>query len=373
MTQTADVVVVGGGVVGCGVAWALARESLAVALLERDAIGAHASGVAAGMLAPLAEAHGDAPTLPLGLESLALYPDLVAELRERSGIDPQWVRSGVLRVATTEAETTRLAVRAAQLAAHGVEWWDAAAVRAAEPQLAAEVSGALWSPLEGHVESALLTAAQARAAQALGARVACGTPVLALRREGSRVVGVRTAAGDWSAPWVVLATGPWAGVGAGALGLVPALPVAPLRGQIVALRPPAGGLGAMVRGERAYLVPRRDGRVLVGATEERVGFDRRVTAEGVRGLLAAARELVPALGDADFSGAAAGLRPATPDGLPLVGAAPGLEGLLLAVGHARNGVLLSPITGRLVADQVAGKRLPDAAQAFRPERFGERG
>jgi glycine oxidase len=179
---------------------------------------------------------------------------------------------------------------------------------------------------------------------------------------------VRTPRGDWSAPWVVLATGPWAGAEAGALGLAWTPPVEPVRGQIVALRPARPVLAAIAWDERVYLVPRPDGRVLAGATEERVGFDRRTTEAGVRGLVDAAVALVPALADAPAAGAA-GLRPATPDGLPCVGAVPGLEGLLVAVGHHRHGILLSPWTARLVADLAAGRPLPAAAAAFAPARF----
>jgi glycine oxidase len=167
----------------------------------------------------------------------------------------------------------------------------------------------------------------------------------------------------------VLASGPWAGADAAALGLDRAPPVEPVRGQILALRPDRPLLRAIAWDERVYLVPRPDGRVLAGATEERVGFACHVTASGVRDLLAAATALAPPLARAELLSAQAGLRPGTPDGLPLVGPS-SLPGLALAVGHHRNGILLSPVTGRLVADVVAGKALPAAARAFDPGRFG---
>jgi glycine oxidase len=364
-----DVVVVGGGVVGCAVAWSLARAQLSVRLLERDAVGAHASRVAAGMLTPLAEAHGGEEALPFGLESLAMFPGLAAELRERTGLDPGFTRSGVLRVAASETGAERLQARARRLAEHDVVWLDAAAARSAVPALASGTAGALWSPREGHVESDLLTLAYAAAAEALGVGIECGVPVVGLVREGARVVGVRTPDGICAAGRVVLATGPWAGAEGSALGLPGPLPVSPVRGQIVTLRPGRAIATAIVWGEPAYLVPRRDGRLLVGATEEHVGFDCRTTAGGVSTLLAGAVALAPSLAGAELAGAAAGLRPGTPDGLPLIGSAPGLEGVVLAVGHHRNGVLLSPVTGRLVADLVTGKHLPAAAAAFAPQRF----
>jgi glycine oxidase len=364
----ADVVVIGGGVIGSAVAFALAREQLSVALLERDAVGAHASRVAAGMLAPLAEGR-DGDTLPLGFESLAMFPELAAELRERTGIDPGFVRSGVLRVATGPGEAARLRARAGALAEHDVEWLDPDELRLREPALAAGVRGALWSPREAQVASESLTAAYAGAARTLGARIECGSPAIALLRDRGRVSGVRTPAGEWRAPWVVLASGPWAGSDASALGVDPAPPVEPVRGQILTLRPDRPLLRAIAWDERVYLVPRPDGRVLAGASEERAGFACHTTAAGVRDLLDAAAELAPALARAELLAARAGLRPGTPDGLPLIGPAPALPGLVLAVGHHRNGILLSPITGRLVADVVTGKMLPEAARAFDPGRF----
>ena len=361
----ADVVIVGGGVIGCAIAHALAGEGLSVALLERDTIGAHASRVSAGMLTPFSS---ERDALPLGRESLARYPEWTEALRARSGVDPGFVGCGLLRVAWSEAEAARLRARAAALAGDGVEWLDAEALPAREPALAPGVLGATWSPREGYVDPPALTRACARAAAALGARIEERAPVLALRREGARVVGVRSAGGDWSAGRVVLATGPWAGAEAAALGLPWAPPVEPVRGQILTLRPAGRALGAIAWDERVYLVPRPDGRVLAGATEERVGFDCRTTEDAVRELAAAAAALAPALAGAPAE-ARAGLRPATPDGLPCVGPAPGIEGLLLAVGHHRHGVLLAPETADLIAALVAGRSLPPAARAFAPERF----
>ena len=368
-TKTADVIVVGGGIVGCAVAFTLAREGRSVVLLERDTVGAHASRVSAGMLTPLAEAEDDAPVLPLGREALALFPDLVAELRARTGIDPGFVRSGVLRVATTAAEAEALRARASTFRGDdGVAWLDATAAREHEPALSDEGLGALWSPNEAQIGAERLTAAYACAAATLGAQVEERTRVAMLLRNGTRVTGVRTEVGDWSAPWVVLATGPWAGCDAHGQGVLAPPPIEPVRGQIATLRPARPLLHAIVWDERVYLVPRPDGRVLAGATEERVGFDCRVTAGGVRALVAAAIARVPALADAVFVGAEAGLRPGSPDGQPVIGPASGQEGLLLAVGHHRRGVLLSALTGQLVADLIAGRPLPDAARTFDPAR-----
>ncbi len=367
--RRADVVVVGGGVIGCAVAWHLARERVSVALLERDDLAVHASGVAAGMLTPIAEVGEEGPLLRLGLESLEVFPALVEELREASGVDPEYARSGLLFAARTEEEEADLRDRARTLAHLDLAWVDAAAARAREPHQGPDLRGALWSPREAHVRGGLLTRAYGRAAESLGARILRGTPVVGLVRSGVRVVGVRTGEGDWSAGHVVLASGAWAGEAAAWLGAGPTLPIAPVRGQILEVEAPGVRLSTVLWGSGVYLVPRRDGRVTVGATEERVGFDCRVTARGVAQLLAAATRLVPALDDASFLGAWAGLRPATPDRLPLMGPAPGAEGLILAVGHYRKGIMLSPVTGRLVADLVLGKGVPPEARPLLPERL----
>jgi glycine oxidase len=366
MTRSCDAVVVGGGVVGCAVAFELAREGLAVLLLERGELAGEASGAAAGMLLPLGESPGPGPFLALARESLALFPALVAEVRERSGIDPEHTVSGALHVAGDPDSAARLAARARALAPFGAQWLDARETRALEPRLA-RVEGALLARAEAHVRSPLLVRALAGAAASLGARIETGTPCLRLRRAGERVVGVETPAGPVAAGCVVLCAGAWSP----ALAPFP-LPVEPVRGQILSLDSPRPALGSIVVGARCYLVPKRDGSLVVGATEERVGFDARVTAEGMAGLLAAAQDLLPALGACTFRGGWAGLRPSTPDGLPAIGAAPGAPGCLVAAGHHRNGVLLAPRTSRLVADLVLGKSLPAEAAAFAPDRFGAR-
>jgi glycine oxidase len=364
-----DAVVAGGGVVGSAIAHALAREGLSVCLLERGRLATQASGAAAGMLSPGGEADGPGPGLRLALQSLRAFPELCAELRERSGIDPELEVSGTLRVAFSTGEAAALRARAAALRECRLEWLDERATRDAEPRLAPGAAGAVLAPEEGHVRSALLAQAYAGAAAALGARVETGVAVQGLLLEGSRAVGVRTAAGDFHAGWVVVATGAFSGdLGAWLHGAW-APPVEPIRGQILSLDGPRPPLRQVRWGEDCYLVPRRDGSVVVGATMERVGFDCRVTAAGLRGLLDAAPRLVPALADAGFRAGWAGLRPGSPDGQPGVGPVPGFERLLVAVGHHRSGVLLSPVTARIAADLVAGKELSPEARALDPARW----
>ncbi|MCG8588140.1 MAG: glycine oxidase ThiO [Proteobacteria bacterium] len=364
-----DVVVVGGGVIGCATAYALAGEGHRVGLLERDHLAAHASGAAAGMLAPLSEASGPGPFLSLGLEALAEFPALCARLVELSGVDPEFEASGVLRVATGESEADELESRASRLPGCGLQWLDAGAARALAPGLSSDVVGALWSPQEAHVRSPLLAEAYARAAEALGARILAGSLVLGIATGRGRVEGVETSQGRVAAPAVVVCTGAWAAELYGWLpaerGFAP--PVAPVRGQIVSIESPHPAPRAIVWSGSTYLVPKRDGSLVVGATEERVGFDCRLTAEGVEGLLASARRVLPTTASARFRGGFAGLRPASPDGLPLIGPVPGTEGLWLAAGHHRNGVLLSAVTAARVADGVLGK--DSDGGPFAPARF----
>ena len=371
-----DMIVVGGGVVGASVAFHLAREGISVSLLERDGLAAGASGAAAGMLAPIGEAASPGPLLRLGLMALRGFEALCGELRERSKIDPQYVGSGALRIALSDEEARTLRAHASALTRDPelgieLEWIDPVAARAIEPMLSFATRGALWSPREAHVLSPLLTRAYAAAAAALGAHVETGVPVEGLRGEGDRVEGVRTAMGLRPAGGVVLCAGAWTPA---CIAWRPSLrperlPVVPVRGQIVALEARHPGPGIIVSGSRVYLVPKRDGTLIVGATEEHVGFDCRVTAAGVRGLLDAAPSLLPELAHASFRGAWAGLRPGTPDGLPGIGAWPGVRGLFVAAGHHRNGVLLSGLTGRFVADLVRGKALPEEARPLALERF----
>ncbi len=362
-----DAVVVGGGVIGSATAFFLAREGLRVRLLERDDLASGASGAAAGMLTPVVETETDGPLRRFGLRALAAFPALVVELAERAGIDPELVPSGVLRVAGGADEAAGLRARAVEPGADDLTWLEPADARAFEPQLAPDVAGALWSPRECHVRSPLLARAYARAAESLGARIERGVPVRGLRREGDRVVGVETEAGPVAASETILCTGAWTTASTAWTGR--ALPVEPVRGQIVALDGPSPGFSPIVWGGSTYLVPKRDGSVVVGATEERVGFDGRVTAAGVEALLASCRRWIPGLADCRFRSAWAGLRPCTPDRLPAIGRLPEVSGLLVAAGHHRYGVLLSPVTGRRVADLVLGKPADPDAAAFDPARL----
>ena len=361
--QASDVIVVGGGVIGCAVTHALLAEGLHVGLVERDVLGAHASSAAAGMLAPLAESGGEGPLFELGLPALEGFPARVEALRESSGIDPGLVLDGLVRLRDKQSPAT-LPARLRELA---VEAWDALDLRRHVPGLGADLETALYSPREGSVDPVALTRAYAEAVSRAGARIETGNPVLDLLWSGDRVTGVRTRQGDRASGAVVWCTGAWAGR---ALGALPGLGVEPVKGQMLAVRPTRPRAGPILWADAVYLVPRPSGQVRVGATVERVGFDASPTLGGVLALARAAASVLPELAGSRFDSTWAGLRPGTRDGLPLVGPHPAREGLLVAVGHDRNGILLSERTGRWVADMLLrpGRPAPEWS-LLDPSRF----
>lgn len=336
----ARVVIVGGGVIGCAVAERLSRDRRhRVLLLERDTLGAHASGAAAGLLSPYSEA--DRLDLELGVRSLAMFPETVARV-ERSGMLVEYREQESLRPALAAEDEQRLRQGRGR-------WLDAAQALAEEPALNPGVRGAAFVP-EAQVTPARLVRALARTAADQGAEIREGAPVVALVVRPGCVTAVEAAAGREPADVVVLAAGPWSPLLAAPLGVE--VEVRPSRGQLVTLRPATGVLGRPLTWRGSYLVPKPDGSVVAGSTEEDAGFDPRPTAEGVARLLAFAMLAVPALGAAQLERAWAALRPATSGGVPLIGPASDIPNLMLATGHGRNGILLAPVTAELIAQRV---------------------
>ncbi|HEU5253631.1 MAG TPA: glycine oxidase ThiO, partial [Solirubrobacterales bacterium] len=369
-----DVVVVGGGVIGLGCAWRLAQRGAEVAVLERGRPGEGATRVAAGMLAPVGElTFGEPELLELTLAAARLYPEFVAELEAATGLSTGYERLGALHVALDRDEAAQLRrvhdlQRSLQLEA---EWLPPRRCRDLEPGLTPSFHGGVFAAGEAAVDPRALTEALLAACAAAGVEVHTGTEVIDSIFESERLVGVRATAGSagplhryagqkTGAPdeeirgeAVLLA----AGASSGAAEWLPEEarpPVRPVKGQVVELRsrdgePPARHILAS---ERVYLVPRADGRLVVGATVEEMGFDTAVTAGGVHELLREAYRLLPDVAEMEWVGATAGLRPGTPDNLPLVG--PGaIDGLVLATGHFRNGILLAPLAAQTVADLLA--------------------
>ncbi len=353
-TNQHDAIVVGAGVVGLACAWRAAQRGLDVLVLERERPGAGASNVAAGMLAPVGEAtFGEDRLLALALESHRLWPGFAAELGGAAGRDVGYRRLGALHVALDRDEAAELRRRfeLMQSLELPAEWLRPRACRELEPGLAAVAAG-VHAPHEAAADPRALVAALADAVAAAGGRIEIAEAAGALI-DGERIVGVRTAAGEeHRGDAVVLASGSWSA--ADWLPEAARPPIRPVKGQILTLRGSAGAplCQRIVVSERVYIVPRDDGRVVIGATVEEQGFDTRVTAGGVHELLREAYRALPNVAELELVETTAGLRPTTPDNLPLIG--PGaIEGLVLATGHFRNGILLAPLT----AERVAGTLL----------------
>ena len=365
-----DAVVVGAGIIGLACAWRAAQRGLSVVVLERDEPGSGASGVAAGMLAPVTEADfGDERLLRANLESRALWPAFAAELEELTGLAVGYRESGALVVAADRDDAEELKRLHALQRSLGLdtEWLLPSACRREEPGLSPRVAGGILAPADGQADPRATVGALAAALELAGGELVSGVEVVGLETRAGRVTGVRTAGGRVATERVVIAAGCWSGEGLETGGPLPA--VRPVKGQLVELRARAGRpapADRIVRSPRCYLLSRHDGRVVLGATVEEQGFDASVTADGVYRLLEAAWELLPDVSELELVGARAGLRPGTPDNEPVIG--PGEpEGLVWATGHYRNGVLLAPLTADAVAALVAGGEPPKSVAGFAPE------
>jgi glycine oxidase len=368
-----DVAVIGGGVIGLAVAWRAAQRGLRPVVLERGDPGGGASSVAAGMIAPISEAIlREQRLLALGLESARAYPGFVGELEEASGLDPGYLRCGTLAVARdrdeAEALERELAVRTSLGLA--VKRLRTSQARRLEPALAPSLRLALDVPGDHVIDPRKLTRALGQAVARAGGGVRTGTEVSEVRIAADEVRGVRLASGqEVNAEQVVVAAGAWSPEVQG-IPEQARVPIHPVKGQTLRMRDPngAGLLTRVLRMSPGYVAPRGDGRYVLGATMEERGFDTTITAGAVFELLRDAIELVPGLSELVIDELVAGLRPATPDNAPAIG--PGIiKGLHWAVGHYRHGILLTPITAEVVVAGLAGDGLPEIASAFSPARF----
>jgi glycine oxidase len=366
-----DVIVIGAGVVGLSAARALAGMDRQVVVLERQHVGAEASSAAAGMLSPQGEATAGSALLDLALHARDHHVALAAALETETGIDVELSRRGAIHVALTtederELEKTGEWQRARNLPVASLSEVE---LREAEPNLTPEVRSGLLFAGDYRVDNVRLTRALAASAMARGVTIVSGRPVTELVVESGRVAGARVGGESFRGDIVINAAGAWAGLIPGD-PLPP--PVEPVRGQMIALDVPVAPVRHVIVSPRGYLVPTMDGRLLVGSTSERVGFDKSVTAAAARDLLAAAIHLVPALADVRIADSWAGLRPGTPDGLPIIGSG-GVTGLFHAAGLYRNGILLGPLVGEIVAGLVVGREAPIDLAPFALARFSTRG
>ncbi len=375
-----DLAIVGGGVIGLAIAWQARRQGLSVTVLERGEIGRGTSYVAAGMLAPVAEVEfgetGQA-MLELGLRSAQMWPEFVAELERCSGEEMGLLRTGTLVLARDEDEARELERQIAWRDSLGLRTvrLRASEAREREPALAPTMRLALEAPEDHSVDPRRVLVALRRACEVVGVEMCEHSPVarVQLNEAGMRVTGLVLENGEsCAARHVVIAAGAWS-AGLEGLPSEARVPVRPVKGQLLRLRDPAGPglLERVVRFEGGYLVPRADGRYVLGATVEERGFERRATAGGVYELLREAHEVVPGVSELQIEELCVGLRPGTPDNVPLIGRAgcQSLAGLTWATGHHRNGILLAPLTAELVvASLLGGARNPLLAHCD-PARF----
>jgi glycine oxidase len=369
MPRPPDIIVVGAGIVGCAVGCELARRGASVQIVDERGTGMGATQAAAGILAPYIEMGSSDAFLKLAIRSLNLFDDFIARTEADSGISVLYRRTGTLQVATTEDGMRELRNAAARLEAQHVVLglFDAQAVLAEEPQLSRDVIGGLVVPLHGFVAATDLVRALASAARRHGAQVIEGCHVRRIAVTNGDVT-VETNRGPLAGSAVVLAAGSWSGR-IEIVGLPARPPIRPVRGQLLQLAWRGPMMRRVVWSDRCYLVPWDNGALLVGATVEDAGFDERTTVAGVRDLLEAACDIAPGAWTAGFIEARAGLRPASADHLPLIGASRQLPNLMFATGHYRNGILLAPITASLVADAMLDNRVDPALAALSPERF----
>lgn len=367
--------IVGAGVVGLGIAWRLAQAGCAVSVYDRGEAGKGASWAAAGMLAAAVETEpGEEPLLPLALESQRLWPEFVAELEAASGISAEYRGEGTLVLALNrdDAEQLRHSFEFQTRLGLDLEWLAAAEARRREPHLKPGVAAAVLSRRDHQVDNRCLVRGLAAAVRKSGAALHEHCPVREITIKGGRAAGVVTEHGEEPADVVVLAAGAWSRE-IGGLGREALPPVRPIKGQMLAVQmdPTAPLLTHVVWLPRGgYLVPRRGGRLIVGGTVEEKGFDTAITAGGLLALIEGAWRAVPAIEELPVVETWVGFRPGSRDDSPMLG--PGaLDGLVIATGHHRNGILLTPVTAAVVSDYILTGRLPEIARPFSPERFAK--
>jgi glycine oxidase len=361
-----DVVVIGAGAIGSACARELSLLGRKVLVVEEGENKGQAWRAAAGLLAPQIEADGEDPLVELGLGARNLYDRLGPTLLSNTGIDIGLWRDGIARIATDAADVASLQSKVGwqQEQGYAAEWIDSAEMRSRWPWTG-PMLGALWAPQDGALDPVRLVQALVADARRLGASIVTDK-VTAIRQQAGRIVGVKAAGNDYSAPQVVIAAGAWS---SHITGVPRSLPVQPVRGQMMALPWPEGVERAILYHKDCYLLARGTEAIL-GSTMEYVGYRPEVTPAGLARILAVAVTLCPALMRAKVRRSWAGLRPVTPDSLPIIGGEPLLDGLWYATGHGRNGILLAGMTGVLLAQLMDGREPAHKMNHFAPDRFG---
>ncbi len=365
-----SVIVIGAGIVGCTIAYELARAGARVQVLETRAPGQGATRASAGILAPFIEGHGSELLRTLGTRSLSGYDEFIARLREDGG-EVLYRRNGTFELAFSDADYARLQELLRLLVEQGVEarWVDPSPFAEVEPPASPEAKGGLLIPSHGFVGVTSLTLAAMEAAKKHHARFRTETGAIRITSMPNRRVGVQTSRAAWEADRVVLAAGSWSS----AIEVVGAerIPVKPIRGQLIQLQGAEGAITHVLWGPGGYLVPWPDGSVLVGSTVEDVGFDEEHTDAAVEQLRAAAVAMVPSLASAEMTSVRTGLRPKGPDDIPIIGRSRAVAGLIYATAHYRNGVLFAPLTVQLVNELVFDRDADAALRDLDPARVGK--
>ncbi|MBL8148570.1 MAG: glycine oxidase ThiO [Blastocatellia bacterium] len=363
------IIVIGGGLIGCAVATELASRNFQVLLFEKHFPGQEASWASAGMLAPQTEAKNPDPLFQLCIKSSSMYKDYVQELKEITGLDPCYRTSGAIQIAFDQSSIEQLLQSHKWQFEQGlkIEWLTHQQALDLEPNLSNEVAGALFYQDEFQIDNRKLVETLITAAERKGVEIHSGCQVTEILTDNYSVTGIVANEKRYSACKVINAAGSWGSMLKVEDRFLPK--VFPVRGQMVSLKTSPSLLKQTVHFDHYYLVPRFDGTIIVGSTTEQVGYEKRVTTAGLESLLANAQKVVPTLATASFKEAWAGLRPATEDGLPILGQHPEISGLIFATGHYRNGVLLVPITAKLIAELVEKEQEPDQLLPFSPARF----
>ena len=371
--KTYDVVIVGGGIIGGSIAFELAQQDLRVAVLDRQELMHEASWAAAGMLSPAPDCPSAIPLVPLGRASLGLYPKFVDAVEDASGLGTGFRAGGALEIifqgdAERELSTLVALHHGLGLACEPLHLEEA---RKLEPVIGREARAAALLPDECSVQPRALTGAVLAAAASARVELCPGVEVVSLAVDAKKCMGAKASSGEiFSAAQVVLAAGCWSSQIPEAAPYAPTIPV---RGQMAALRHSGTPIRHVLRSERGYLVPRgmeSPQTVVVGSTLENVGYEKRVTSGGIEKVLSAANELAPELEKAEIIETWSGLRPGSPDQLPILGPAE-IEGLVFATGHYRNGILLAPVTAKLIGEWITGRKTSLDCEAFSPLRFAK--
>lgn len=365
---TTDVVIIGGGVIGCSIAFQLCKRGAHVSVIDQGIIASGASSAATGLLAPIRPfLKKDAPYMALQLASLQLFSSLATELEDASGVLLEYERTGTLRVVNlTQKDRLLVWVKDWQRIGFNVEFLTDDELYRCEPLLAPNIVAGIYNADEPQINALKLTIAYARAAKNLGTTFITQTKVLDVYSQRGRITGLATSQGDVTCSHLVIAAGAWSAFCGDWLGVL--IPIRPLRGQSLALLP-SSPLRHILFADRIYMAPKMDGTIIVGATQDEVGFDATTTSEGVQSLMATVEKVTPMLAKSTIQRSWAGLRPRSSDTRPILGNVPGWENAFIASGHGGFGILLSAITGQTIAELITTGQLPPIIRPFSLERF----